>query len=41
MEQTLGNLEWNKITFPKLGWEFNVTSDAFTIFGLSIKWYGI
>lgn len=41
MEQTLGLLEWDKITFPKLGWEFNITSDAFTIFNLSIKWYGI
>lgn len=40
MEQ-LGNLPWNQITFPKLGLEFNVGSDAFTVFGLTIKWYGI
>lgn len=35
------NPEWNTISFPKLGIEFPVYSDAFTIFGLSIKWYGI
>lgn len=40
MEQ-LGKLPWNQITFPKLGWEFNVNPDAFTVFGLTIKWYGI
>ena len=33
--------EWNTISFPKLGIEFPVYSDAFTVFGLTIKWYGI
>lgn len=40
MEQ-LGNLPWNQITFPYIGIELNITSDAFTIGGLTIKWYGI
>lgn len=31
----------DKIFFPDLGWEMVVKSDAFTIFGLTIKWYGI
>ena len=35
------NAEWNTISFPKLGFEFPVYSDAFTVFGLTIKWYGI
>ncbi len=34
-------VDWNKLIFPKLGWEFTVNSDAFTVFGLTIKWYGI
>lgn len=33
--------EYNTISFPKLGWEFVVDSDAFVLFGISIKWYGI
>ncbi len=33
--------DWNKLIFPELGWEFTVNSDAFTVFGLTIKWYGI
>lgn len=40
MEQ-LGNLPWNQITFPNIGIELNVNSDAFSIGGLTIKWYGI
>ena len=31
----------NKITFPGLGLEFNISETAFTVFGLEIKWYGI
>ena len=34
-------VDWNKLIFPELGWEFTVNSDAFTVFGLTIKWYGI
>lgn len=44
MEQTtefLENLPWNQITFPKLGWAFEITSEAFSIGGFSVKWYGI
>lgn len=29
------------ISFPKLGLEFNISSTAFTVFNLEIKWYGI
>ncbi len=29
------------IQFPKLGWEFEINPTAFTIFGISIQWYGI
>ena len=35
------NAEWNTISFPKLNIEFPVYSEAFKIFGFSIKWYGI
>lgn len=35
------NAEWNTISFPKWGLEFPVYSEAFKIFGFSIKWYGI
>lgn len=31
----------NEIQFPKLGWEFHIDPTAFTIFGISIQWYGI
>ena len=31
----------NEIRFPKLGWEFHIDPTAFTIFGISIQWYGI
>ena len=31
----------NKINFPGLGLEFNISETAFTVFGLEIKWYGI
>ncbi len=37
----MSNAEWNTISFPKLNIEFPVYSDAFTIFGITIKWYGI
>ena len=33
--------EWNTISFPKLNIEFPVYSDAFTVFGITLKWYGI
>lgn len=35
------NAEWNTISFPKLNIEFPLYSEAFSIFGLSVKWYGI
>ena len=31
----------NKISFPKLGWEFNIDPTAFKIGSLEIQWYGI
>ena len=33
--------EWNTVSFPKLNIGFPVYSDAFTVFGITIKWYGI
>lgn len=30
-----------KISFPKLGWEFDIDPTAFTVFGIDIQWYGI
>ena len=30
-----------KIGFPGLGWEFELDSTAFTVFGVNIQWYGI
>ena len=29
------------VGFPKLGWNFDISPTAFTVFGLEIKWYGI
>ena len=29
------------IGFPGFGWEFEINSTAFTVFGLKIQWYGI
>ncbi len=37
----MSSAEWNTISFPKLNIEFPVYSNAFTIFGITIKWYGI
>lgn len=37
----MSNAEWNTISFPELNIGFPVYSDAFTIFGVTIKWYGI
>lgn len=31
----------NKISFPKLGWSFNIDPTAFKIGNLEIQWYGI
>ncbi|MBR1592735.1 MAG: prolipoprotein diacylglyceryl transferase [Ruminococcus sp.] len=31
----------NIISFPKIGWEFDIDPTAFTVFGLDIQWYGI
>lgn len=31
----------NRVAFPGLGWEFNIDENAFSIFGVEIKWYGI
>lgn len=35
------NAEWNTISFPRLNIEFPVYSEAFSILGFSVKWYGI
>ncbi len=35
------NAEWNTISFPSLNIEFPVYSDAFVLFGITIKWYGL
>lgn len=40
MEQ-LDNLNYYEVVFPKLNIDITVNSDAFTIFGMTIKWYGI
>ncbi len=37
----LGNLDYYEIVFPKLGLEFTVKSEAFTIFGMTVTWYGL
>lgn len=31
----------NSIQFPKLGIDLNIDTEAFSLFGLSIKWYGV
>ena len=31
----------NKISFPGLGFEFNINSTAFTVFGRDIQWYAL
>ena len=31
----------NRVAFPGFGWEFNIDENAFSIFGIEIKWYGI
>ncbi len=31
----------NRISFPKLGIELTVDSTAFTLFGLTVTWYGV
>ncbi len=35
------NAEWNTVSFPGLNIEFPVYSEAFTVFGFTIKWYGL
>lgn len=35
------NAEWNTLSFPKLNINIPVYREAFSIFGFSIKWYGI
>lgn len=37
----LGDLDYYQIVFPKLDIDIMVKSDAFTIFGMTIKWYGL
>ena len=37
----VGRLYGNNIVFPKLGIDITVDSEAFSLFGLSIKWYGV
>lgn len=39
--ETIGSLDYNEITFPKLGIDLHLDSTAFEIGGLSIQWYGI
>ncbi|MBQ5334618.1 MAG: prolipoprotein diacylglyceryl transferase [Oscillospiraceae bacterium] len=39
--QTVGSLEQDQIVFPRLGLDFNVHSTAFTLFGLTVTWYGV
>jgi phosphatidylglycerol:prolipoprotein diacylglycerol transferase len=34
-------MKLNEIAFPALGWEFEVSPDAFIIGGFAIKWYAI
>lgn len=38
---TIGTLDYNEITFPKLGIDLHVNSTAFSIGRLDIQWYGI
>lgn len=37
----LAAVDPNRIRFPKLGIELTVNSEAFTIFGFTVTWYGI
>ena len=39
--QTVGALEQDQIVFPRLGIDLNVHSNAFTLFGLTVTWYGV
>ena len=39
--ETIGRLDHNEITFPKLGIDLHLDSTAFSIGGLDIQWYGI
>ena len=39
--ETIGTLDHNEITFPKLGIDLHLDSTAFSIGGLDIQWYGI
>ena len=39
--QTVGSLEQDQIVFPRLGLDLNVHSTAFTLFGLTVTWYGV
>lgn len=41
MEQEYLNLTGDQIAFPKLGILFDADPTAFTIFGVSIQWYGL
>lgn len=34
-------LEAEKISFPKLGWNFKISNVAVTLFGIDLYWYGI
>lgn len=34
-------LEKEMISFPKLGWKFNISNVAFTILGIDVYWYGL
>lgn len=38
---SLDSLSTNEIVFPRLGIDLHVDSVAFTVFGLSVTWYGV
>ena len=39
--QTVGALEQDQIVFPRLGLDLRVRSEAFSLFGLTVTWYGV
>jgi len=40
-ELSLTGLSDNEIVFPKLGIDLHVNSEAFTVFGATVTWYGV
>lgn len=35
------DLDYYQIVFPKMGIDINIKSEAFTVFGVQIQWYGV